>query len=77
MILAGKRGSGEITQIKRFHLGGANMSIFQALLTRFDGQRTQIAVGKSPKTSFSRGDHGHRSHIISLARKLVSTFPRR
>jgi hypothetical protein len=65
MALADERRAGKIPEIKRIYLIGANMSIFQALLCRFDGQRPQIAVWEGSKWRFSDADYSHRSHIQS------------
>src|SRR5438477_447905 len=76
MVLADERWPGEITHIEGFHLRWANMPIFQAFLAGFHSQGAQIAILKGAERRLSRAGYGHRSHIISLARKSsLHVFP--
>jgi hypothetical protein len=43
--------------------------ILHRLLPCFHCQRTEVAVGKGSKRSFSDADYGDGSHVIRIARK--------
>ena len=73
MILADKRRPGEIAEVKRLDLGGVDPGVRHRLLTGFDGERTEIAIGKGPERSFSDADNGYWSHIFRIAPEEDST----
>ena len=80
VILPYKRRSGKVAEEERFHLGGANLPIFQALLAGFHGQRPQVTIREGAKSRLANTHHGNRSHIISLGQihdgKQIPRFPR-
>lgn len=69
MILADEGRTRKITEVKSFDLFGMNSGVEQGVFHSFDGERPQIAAGKSPERRFAYAHQGHGSHIfLKIAR---------
>jgi hypothetical protein len=67
MILAHKRGTGEVAQVKRFDQCRRYMPVRETFFASLDRQRAEVEVGKDSKRGFARANHGDRSHAFSLS----------
>lgn len=62
MILADKRRTGEVTEMKRLYAAGSNLCILEAFPGRFNSQRQQVASSQRPECRFANPGDGHLPH---------------
>ena len=70
MVLADEGGSGKVAEVERFHLRRLRVGIFERLLSGFDGERAQVAIGERAEVGFADADDGYLSHTFKITRRL-------